>query len=87
MPLLKRKRAQSGSNTALSKSSEGDWTEVQMRVYTNWVNDKLKAVAAAAEGSESQQPITVGYLPRDLANGLVLIQLLEFLSGKKISGK
>ena len=52
------------------------WMEVQLRVYTNWVNDKLKSTGQS-----------VSNLPKDLEDGLILIKLLELLSGKKVNGK
>ena len=73
---LRRKSEKSGSSSNVSKGSEEEWKEVQLRVYTNWVNDKLQAIEEH-----------VSSLPKELENGLILIKLLEFLSGKKIRGK
>lgn len=52
------------------------WVGVQTRVYTNWINDKLKGTRKS-----------VSNLSKDLTDGLILIELLELLSGKKITGK
>ena len=50
--------------------------DVQAGVYTRWINDKLKGTSH-----------TVTRLFKDLDNGLILIALLELLSGKKVTGK
>lgn len=71
MPLRKKH----GSSSTLSKSDTGE-EERQLRVYSNWVNSKLK-----------EADLHVNNLPKDLENGVVLIKLLELLSGKKIPGK
>lgn len=52
------------------------WEEVQMRIYTNWVQDKVKETG-----------LNISSLPKDLEDGRVLIKLIELLSGKKIPGK
>lgn len=75
----KTKSTKEGSKTNIAASSNGDqepWREVQTRVYTNWVNDKLK-----------DAHLHVDYLAKDLGDGLILIKLLELLSGKKLPGK
>lgn len=68
--------AGSGNGTAAGSGNNNEQRELHMRVYTNWVNDKLK-------NSDHH----VGYLPKDLQDGLILIKLLEILSGKKVPGK
>ena len=78
MPSKKKnsdKSSTAGQNGA-AESVNSEQRELHMRVYTNWVNDKLK-------NSDHH----VGYLPKDLQDGLVLINLLEILSGKKVTGK
>ena len=82
MPLLRRKGKGSSTNS-LNKGStyslntgEEKWKEVQMRVYTNWVNHKL-----------STDHVQVKNLTKELGDGVLLIKLLEQLSGKKIPGK
>ncbi len=86
MPLKKRKESKKsisdlkGSRASVNGGEPSDeppaWLEVQRRVYTNWVNDKLK-----------HSDVQVGSLAKELRDGLVLIKLLETLSGKKIPGK
>ncbi len=73
MPLTLRKKNHGGSSKSLSKNSEED---VQIRVYTNWVNDKLRTVDQHVKN-----------LPKDMRSGIILIKLLEVLSGKSIPGK
>ena len=63
--------------SASSGSSESEpWVEVQTRTFTKWLNDKLKGTGHR-----------VSHLFKDLEDGLLLISLLEVLSGKKVSGK
>lgn len=67
-----RKKRGGGSTNTLGADGE----ERQMGVYTNWVNDKLK-----------EADLHVHNLPKELGDGVLLIKLLETLSGKKIPGK
>ena len=86
MPLRKKKESKKsasdlrGSNADMNggefSDEEHPWVGVQRRVYTNWINDKLKNF-----------DMQVGSLAKELGDGLVLIKLLETLSGKKIPGK
>lgn len=87
MPLIKKKeskkstsdlRSSNGSvNGGLDPSVEQpEWMEVQLRVYTNWIKDKVQ-----------DSKVQASSLAKDLGDGLVLIKLLEKLSGKKIPGK
>lgn len=77
MPLKKKSGSKSTLSTGdLSAEAQEPWIEAQTRVYTNWINDKLK-----------KSELKVAHLPKDLEDGVVLIKLLEKLSGKKITGK
>ncbi len=87
MPLIKKKESKKstsdlrGSNGSMSGGSQPsleqpEWMEVQLRVYANWINDKLK-----------DSKVQASSLAKDLGDGLVLIKLLEKLSGKKVPGK
>ena len=60
----------------MSGKLEEEWVAVQTRTFTNWMNHKL-------EGSGHQ----VTNLETDLADGVILIKLLEVLSHKKPLGK
>ena len=62
--------------TEMSGNLKEEWVVVQKRTFTNWTNHKL-------EGSGHQ----VTNLETDLADGVILIKLLEILSHKKPSGK
>jgi hypothetical protein len=80
---LRKKGGKIGSSASLNKGSnstlnagEEDWKAVQLRVFTNWVNDKLRST-----------DVHVKKLTKELGNGVLLIKLLEVLSGKKIPGK
>lgn len=78
---LKNKPLKKGSSStsvvSATNSSESEVSvDVQAGVYTRWINDKLKGT-----------PHRVNRLFKDLENGLVLIALLELLSGKKVTGK
>lgn len=79
---LRKKSDKSNSTNSLNKGSSTtgtggeEWKEIQMRVYTNWVNDKLKTTDQH-----------VKKLTKELGNGVLLIKLLELISGKKIPGK
>lgn len=84
MPL--RKKGKSSSTNSLNKGStstlstgEEKWKEVQMRVYTGWVNNKL------SQGKTDHAPVK--NLTKELGDGVLLIKLLELLSGKKVPGK
>lgn len=78
MPSRKKGSDKSGpaDQSEAADSVNSEERELHMRVYTNWVNDKLK-------NSDHH----VGYLPKDLQDGLILICLLERLTGKKVPGK
>lgn len=52
------------------------WMDTQTRVFTNWANDRLK-----------KTDVRVQSLAKDVADGYVLVRLLETLSGKSVSGK
>lgn len=52
------------------------WVEVQKNTFTKWVNYRLRNTDFLVED-----------LAKDLENGLVLIQLLEVLTGKTVPGK
>lgn len=55
-----------------------DWLKVQVTTFTNWVNDRLSGSRANYNG-----PV-VHDLKLDFQDGLLLIQLLESLTSKKI---
>ena len=53
------------------------WVQVQQRTFTNWVNANLKGQGLSVETLES-----------DLADGVLLIKLLETLApGKRMPGR
>ena len=52
------------------------WIQVQKKTFTNWTNHKLKEIDCKVEDIE-----------KDLANGVVLIKLLEVLSHGKYIGR
>ena len=77
----KKKSRNESSSTSIASGSSGSseleaWMEIQCRTFTNWINDKLKGTGHC-----------VSNLFKDLEDGLVLISLLEVLSGKKVGGK
>ena len=81
MPLRKKGGAASKSKGGtLEKQSDivslETWAIAQKVTFTNWVNDKLK-----------RSGVHVKDLFSDLADGVVLIKLMEVLSGKKMNGK
>ena len=49
------------------------WAKIQQKTFTNWCNDNLKAVG-----------MSVRDLSTDLEDGIILIKLVEVLSGRKI---
>ena len=51
------------------------WLQIQERTFTNWVNDKL---------SLGDTDRIVVDLSTDLSDGIILIKLLEILSGKSL---
>ena len=57
----------------MSGKLEEEWVGVQKQTFTNWMNHKL-------EGTGHQ----VTNLETDLADGVILIKLLEILSHKEI---
>ena len=59
--------------TEMSGKLEEEWVGVQKQTFTNWMNHKL-------EGTGHQ----VTNLETDLADGVILIKLLEILSHKEI---
>lgn len=52
------------------------WIQVQKKTFTNWTNDKLKETDYQVEDVE-----------KDLADGVVLIKLLDVLSHGKYIGR
>jgi len=79
--MWKRKSRNVSSSVSVGSGSSGSseletWMEVQSRTFTNWINYKLKETGHS-----------VSNLFKDLEDGLVLIILLEVLSGKKVGGK
>lgn len=52
------------------------WAIAQKTTFTSWINEKLK-----------QSKVSVKDLFSDLSDGLILIKLMETLSGKKMHGK
>jgi len=54
-----------------------EWEQQQMRAFTGWANHVLK---------QQEKPVHIEDLRKDLKNGLILINLVELLSEKKISG-
>ncbi len=80
MPRKNRIKSSSSASVASSGSSgssEQDvGVEVQSKTFTRWMNDKLHGTGHR-----------VSHIFKDLADGLVLISLLEVLSGRKVQGK
>jgi len=60
------------STTALESTPK--WVEFQKATFTNWINEVLK------------NKHTVDDIQTDFRNGLVLIDLLECISNKKVQG-
>ncbi|XGW35258.1 hypothetical protein V3C99_018908 [Haemonchus contortus] len=50
------------------------WIDIQCETFTNWINQQIEAPK-------------ISDLSRDLANGVVLIRLIESLQGRKYYGK
>lgn len=57
-----------------------DWLKIQVTTFTNWTNDRLSGSKANYGGT------LVHDLKTDFEDGLLLIRLLENLTGKKIPG-
>lgn len=57
-----------------------DWLKVQANTFTNWVNDRLSGSRSNYSGA------LVHDLKTDFQDGLLIIKLLEALTGKKIKG-
>lgn len=49
------------------------WAKIQQKTFTNWCNDNLKTAGT-----------TVSDLSTDLEDGIILIKLVEVLSGRKV---
>ena len=54
-------------------SEDAEWKRIQQNTFTRWVNEKLKC-----------RSLKIECLENDLGNGLLLIALLESLSGKTV---
>lgn len=81
MPLKKKGGASTKSKGGtLEKQHEivslETWAIAQKMTFTKWINEKLK-----------HSGVRVKDLFSDLADGLILIKLMETLSGKKMHGK
>lgn len=57
-----------------------DWLKIQVTTFTNWVNDRLSGSRANYSGN------LVHDLKMDFEDGILLIRLLENLTGKKLQG-
>ena len=57
-----------------------DWLKVQVNTFTNWVNDRLSGSRSNYSGA------LVHDLKADFQDGILIIKLLEALTGKKIKG-
>uniref|UniRef100_A0A1X7V5N3 Calponin-homology (CH) domain-containing protein n=1 Tax=Amphimedon queenslandica TaxID=400682 RepID=A0A1X7V5N3_AMPQE len=57
-----------------------DWLKVQANTFTNWVNDRLSGSRSNYSGA------LVHDLKTDFQDGILIIKLLEALTGKKIQG-
>ena len=81
MPLKKKGGASSKSKGGTLEKQQDivsleTWAIAQKTTFTNWINEKLK-----------HSGVHVKDLFSDLSDGLVLIKLMEVLSGKKMHGK
>eukprot|EP01113_Clastostelium_recurvatum_P018917 TRINITY_DN222_c0_g1_i3.p1 TRINITY_DN222_c0_g1~~TRINITY_DN222_c0_g1_i3.p1 ORF type:complete len:958 (+),score=357.35 TRINITY_DN222_c0_g1_i3:135-3008(+) len=56
-------------------SGNKTWIDVQKKTFTNWANNYLK-----------ERILKIGDLSKDLEDGILLINLLEVISSKKIPG-
>lgn len=63
------------SEFGMELNDEGKWKVIQQNTFTRWVNEHLKTVNLA-----------VGNLETDLSDGVLLINLIQVLSGKRIAG-
>lgn len=57
-----------------------NWKEIQQKTFTNWFNDRLRGNLKVAKA-------TVHNLETDLADGLLLITLLENLAKPRKVGR
>jgi len=62
----------------MSKPSEADWLRLQKKIFTRYVNQKLR---------ERKHPHTVADLISELKDGSLLLLLTEILSGKEFKEK
>ena len=81
MPLKKKGGASSKSKGGTLEKQKNivsleTWAIAQKTTFTNWINEKLK-----------HSGVHIKDLFTDLADGLVLIKLMEVLSGKNMHGK
>ena len=81
MPLKKKGGASAKSKGGtLEKQNDlvslETWAIAQKMTFTKWINEKLK-----------HSGVHVKDLFSDLADGVILIKLMETLSGKKMHGK
>lgn len=79
MPLKKKGGASKGKGSAEKERDAVPveaWAVAQKTSFTAWMNDKLK-----------KSGVRVKDLFNDLDDGLILIKLMEVLSGKKMHGK
>lgn len=80
MPLKKKGGASKGKGGGTEKGHDivplESWAIAQKASFTSWMNDKLK-----------RSGVHVKDLFSDLDDGLILIKLMEVLSGKKMHGK
>jgi hypothetical protein len=68
--------AMSPSSRLRSVSAGGDWEEVQVKTFKNWVNSNL-----------AKRQLKIKDLITDLQDGVMLSELLEIISGKVIPHK
>lgn len=77
---LKKKGGASKNKSATEKEDDivplETWAVAQKATFTAWINDQLKQSGAHVKDLFS-----------DLEDGLILIKLMEVLSGRKMQGK
>ena len=65
---------------AARPGKKDNWKQIQRTTFTNWANDRLSSSKPNYSG-----PV-IADIQRDLHDGVVLVMLLENLSGKRIRG-
>ena len=70
-------KARADTVKAESVTGKGDWKEIQLKAFTNWVNERLRRPLKHSD-------LQISSLSEDMADGVIFIKLIEKVAKKKL---